>query len=1008
MTLMKLQFKTQSYQSRAVDAVVDCFAGQPYQHGVNYTIDPGTEDQMRAVEEGFRNAKIAPKVDVLANIRAVQQRQYLTPSDKLAPSPACSLNLDVEMETGTGKTYVYTKTAFEMNKRYGWSKFIIMVPSIAIREGVYFSLKATEGHFSEQYGKKLRYFIYDSKRLNALEGFSSDSGINVMIINAQAFNARGKDARRIYRELDEFQSRKPIDVIAANRPIIILDEPQRLGGKQTVDGIKKFNPLMLLRYSATHRDKHNKVHRLDALDAYNEKLVKKIEVSGITVKGLAGTSGYLYLESVETTKHNPIARLHMEIKSASGEPKIKSRRIEAGDNLFELSNRLDEYDGYVVSDINALENYIEFINGERLYAGEATGDVTEDIRRRIQIQQTIKTHFEKEKTRFEEGIKTLSLFFIDEVAKYRDYEADDNKGEYARIFEEEYAKSRQELLDQLPAEHSAYRAYLERIDADRTHNGYFSIDKRGRLVDPESDGFGDSKDIAAYDLILKDKERLLSFEEDTRFIFSHSALREGWDNPNVFNICMLKHSDNTISRRQEVGRGLRLCVNHRGERMDDPATVHDINVLTVIASESYREFVGGLQKELRDSLSDRMPKINADYFAGKTITTNQGERKITDDEARAIDRYLIENRYTDSEEERLTQAFHDAKTSGEFADLPERLAPLQAEILKLLAKADGDLPETKDSHNVRKNSVNKNFYSAEFKELWRRINKRAIYRVEFDSNELVRNCIEKLNSELKVSELEVIVQTGRQNSDMSERDLEQNNAFHEENSQRLEPDTFEKPVVSKVSYDLLGSIALDADLTRKTVARILTGIEKSKFDQFAKNPEHFIAQATRLIKEEKATTIIKKLSYDEVSETFSCDIFTKNEERQDFSKAVETKKHIQDYAIWESRTVEEAFIKDLEASEEVSVFAKLPRAFKIPTPMGDYNPDWAITFKKGSVKHIYFVAETKGDLSTMQLRRIEEAKIKCARKFFELMQPPDDVKYDVVRNIDDLFDRAKA
>lgn len=971
-------------------------------------IDPGMEDQMRTVEEGFRNAEIAPDVDVLANIKTVQQRQYLLASDKLVSSPACDINLDVEMETGTGKTYVYTKTILEMNKRYGWSKFIIMVPSIAIREGVYFSLKATADHFTEQYGKKLRFFIYNSQRLVELEGFSSDSGINVMIINSQAFNADptkgSKDARRIHRELDEFQSRRPIDVIAANRPIIILDEPQKLSGKKTVESIAAFNPLMLLRYSATHKDEHNKVHRLDAVDAYNEKLVKKIEVAGITVKGLAGTSAYLYLEAIEITRQAPIARLHMEIKAASGEPRIRSRRIEAGDNLYELSNGLDEYSGYVVSDINALENYIEFTNGERLYASEATGDVTEDIRRRVQIRQTIQTHFDKEKTRFEKGIKTLSLFFIDEVAKYRDYEAEDDKGDYARIFEEEYADLRQAFLNKLPLEHEEYREYLERIEVNQTHNGYFSIDKKSkRLIDPKSDRAGGASDPDAYDLILKDKERLLSFEEDTRFIFSHSALREGWDNPNVFNICMLKQSDNTISRRQEVGRGLRLCVNNRGERMDDPATVHDLNVLTVVASESYQDFVGGLQKELKESLSARPQKVDADYFVGQVIITNEGERKIAEDEARAIYRYLVKNDYTD-EQDQLTQGYHDAKEAGSLADMPDTLAPLQAQILQLVAQvySDADLPDVDDASVPKENPLNENFNSAEFKELWRRINKRAVYRVEFDSDELVRQCIKELNRDLRVTKLAVVVQTGIQSETISDSDINRGAGFRKEENQRS---PFDKSAGSKVSYDLLGRIALDADLTRKTVARILAGIDKSIFDQFAQNPEHFISEAARLIKEQKASTVIEKLSYDEIASELSLDIFSKNQGRQNFAKAVRTRKHIQDYAIWDS-VVEQNFIESLDNSTDVAVYAKLPKTFEIPTPVGDYSPDWAISFKKGSVKHIYFVAETKGSLSSLQLREIEQIKIQCTRKFFDLMQPPNDVKYDVVESFGRLMDIA--
>ncbi|MGI9345156.1 MAG: restriction endonuclease subunit R, partial [Gammaproteobacteria bacterium] len=872
----------------------------------------------------------------------------------------------------------------------------------------FYSLKATADHFTQQYGKKLRFIIYQSQKLSDVQNFSNDSGIHVMIINAQAFNADpakgSKDARRIHRELDEFQSRRPIDVIAANRPIVLLDEPQKLAGTKTVKGIAAFNPLMLLRYSATHRDEHNKVHRLDAIDAYNAKLVKKIEVSGITVKGVGGTSAYLYLEAIEITQQAPIARLHMEIQSASGQLRAQLRRIQAHDNLYELSKQLDEYDGYTVSDINAQENYIEFTNGERLYTGEATGDVAEEIRRRIQIRQTIRAHFEKERVRFEKGIKTLSLFFIDEVVKYRDYNTEDNKGEYARIFEEEYAEARKEFLGELLLEHPNYREYLENIEVARTHRGYFAIDKKSKqLADPRSDKAGHANDPDAYDLILKDKERLLSFEEDTRFIFSHSALREGWDNPNVFNICMLKHSDNTISRRQEVGRGLRLCVNNRGERMDDPATVHDLNVLTVVANESYQQFVSGLQKELKESLSVRLQKVNAKYFEGKVITTDAGDRTITEDEADTINHYLIKNDYTD-EKGQLTPCYHQAQEAGSLADLPEPIKPLQKQITQLIAQAstDADLPEIGNATVPKTNPLNANFKSAEFKELWRRINKQAIYRVEFDSQELIELCIAKLNTDLRVAKLAIVVETGIQHELISDSDINTGTGFKAGESERS---CYDQSVKSKVRYDLLGRIASAVDLTRKTVASILTGIDEQKFAKFAQNPEHFIAEASRLITEQKAATIIEKLSYDEIAEEISLDIFSENQHRQNFAKAVKTRKHIQDYAIWDS-VVEQKFIAALDSSTDIAVYAKLPRTFKIPTPVGDYSPDWAISFKKGSVRHIYFVAETKGSLSSLQLREIEQVKIKCAKKFFDLMQPPNEVKYDVVENLDRLFELA--
>ncbi|MFK4644509.1 restriction endonuclease [Bradyrhizobium ottawaense] len=565
---MKLKFKLQPYQTNAVESVVDCFAGQPYVGGITYRIDPGRNAQASAFEEGFKNADIQlADPQVLTNIEGVQRRQNLPVSESLVSSAGCKFNLDVEMETGTGKTYCYIKTMFEMNKQYGWSKFIVMVPSIAIREGVYKSLQITADHFAESYGKKARFFIYNSKSPHELEGFSSDAGISVMVINIQAFNARGADNRRIYDELDDFQSRRPIDVISSNRPILILDEPQKMEGRATMEALPKFRPLMILRYSATHRTQHNKVHRLDALDAYNQKLVKKIAVRGIQTRGLAGTNAYLYFEGIDISKKAPVARIELEVKLKSGEIKRQLRRLEFRDDLSVTSGGLEQYRGFTISQIDYNHDTVEFTNGVVLKAGEAAGDVSERDIRRIQIRETIKAHLDKERQLFARGIKVLSLFFIDEVVKYRDYDRADEKGEYARVFEQEYELLKAEYLSELALDNEEYRKHLAAIDATKTHNGYFSIDKKtNRLKDPVVGAKSvDSDDVDAYDLILKDKERLLSFSEPTRFIFSHSALREGWDNPNVFVMCMLKHSDNTVSRRQEVGRGLRLSVDQHGD-----------------------------------------------------------------------------------------------------------------------------------------------------------------------------------------------------------------------------------------------------------------------------------------------------------------------------------------------------------------------------------------------------------------------------------------------------------
>jgi type III restriction enzyme len=944
---------------------------------------------------------------VLANIKDVQRRQNLPASDKLVTSAGCRINLDIEMETGTGKTYCYIKTIFEMNKRYGWSKFIIMVPSIAIREGVHKSLQITADHFTESYGKKARFFIYNSKRLHELESFSSDAGINVMVINIQAFAARGADNRRIYEELDDFQSRKPIDVIASNRPILILDEPQKMEGAATMEALPKFKPLMILRYSATHKTQHNRVHRLDALDAYNQKLVKKIAVRGIQTRGLAGTNAYLYLEGIEISKKAPVARLEIEVKLASGEIKRQLKRLEFRDDLFAESGELDQYrDGFTISQIDARNDTVEFTNGVVLRAGEATGDVSERDIRRIQIRETIKAHLDKEKQLFAQGIKVLSLFFIDEVVKYRDYAQPDEKGEYARVFEEEYALLKAEYLAELAIDNDAYRKHLASIDAAKTHNGYFSIDKKtNRLKDPAVGARSvDSDDVDAYDLILKDKERLLSFAEPTRFIFSHSALREGWDNPNVFVMCMLKHSDNTVSRRQEVGRGLRLSVDQNGDRMDNPAVVHDINVLTVVASESYKNFVAGLQKEIADTLTSRQRKATEAYFTGKAITTDAGPIEITPTMAKQIYRYLVKNDYSDDADQ-ITSAYHQAKEAGTLAALPDELKAHADQIFQIIDSvfSNAQLPKVEDGRKPKTNPLNENFEKKEFQQLWRRINHKAVYRVEFDSEELVRKCVSALDSQLRVTPLQYTVQSGIQGEDLTDDQLRAGSGF----LVRETTTEFAGPVSSAVKYDLLGKVSENTDLTRKTTAAILTGIQESVFWQFRMNPEHFIAEASRIIAEQKATMVIERLAYDALAERYDVDIFTANQTGQDFSKAsAKLKRHVYDYVVTDSE-IERKFADELDTASEVVVYAKLPRGFLIPTPVGDYNPDWAISFQEGSVKHIYFVAETKGTISSMKLREIENTKIACARKFFnEIGQrvSEDRVRYDVVTSYEKLMD----
>ncbi|RKR89934.1 type III restriction enzyme [Micromonospora pisi] len=1027
---MKLQFKVQPYQTEAVDAVVDVFTGQPYADGVKYRIDPGTDAAQTLLEDaGLRNAEIVlTPPQILANVHMVQQTRGLERSKDLkdpVKKSAAPINLDIEMETGTGKTYVYIKTIMELHKRYGWSKYIVVVPSIAIREGVKKSFDITAEHFQQFYGTKPRTFIYNSSRLHEVERFSSDSGVQVMIINIQAFNATGKDARRIYEVLDDFQSRKPIDVIAANRPILIIDEPQKIEGdakkpSKSLEALGLFNALFALRYSATHKIERTKVHRLDAVEAYNQKLVKKIAVRGITVKHLAGSTAYLYVDGLEVGKGTdfPKARVELEVQTAHG-IKRQVKRLNQGMNLHDISGGIEAYKGLFIRDVDANRDIIELSNGEIIGAGEVTQDVAEDQKRRIQIREVIRAHLDKERELFAQGIKTLSLFFIDEVAKYRDYDREDTLGEYAHVFEEEYETVLADYLGQLDLEEAAerYRKHVAAIPVRATHEGYFSIDKKtGRSIDGKiaarGDFAGQSDDADAYDLILKDKERLLSFEEPVRFIWSHSALREGWDNPNVFVLGILKKSDNTTTRRQEIGRGLRLSVDQHGERMDNPVTVHDINELTVVTDESYTDFVTALQKEIIESLSARPRKASVDYFTGKRITLADGSPTVLEQSfAQALYNHLIRSNYID-DDGLVTQEYKDARADGTLAaPTAEVLKPVIDFVWPLVDALYLDVPKPTDGRKPKKIPFNEaNFKKREFQELWGRINHKAVYQVEFDSEELIKNCIRTLDKSLNVTVMQYLVEAGKQVVDLEVEHLEAGTGF------KVSETKVEHSAVSAASivkYDLLGEIAEKTQLTRRTCAAILTGINPGTFTKFKQNPEQFITEASRLINEQKATVIVEHLSYNPLDNRYDSSIFTENQTAQDLSKAGDKlKKSVYEYVITDSK-VERSFVEKLDVSDEVVVYSKVPRGFFIPTPVGDYNPDWAIAFRDDTTKirHVYFVAETKGSMSTLQLKGVEEAKIECARKFFASLNGKverDGVKYDVVDSYDSLLQIVTA
>ena len=1016
---MKLQFKHQKFQADAAKAVVDVFAGQPYLTPT-YMMDRGTGIFQIGMNEeddftGWRNQPLVPELSkrmILEQIQEIQRIYQITPSQKLEGE---GYNLTIEMETGVGKTYTYIKTMFELNKHYGWSKFIVVVPSIAIREGVYKSFEVTQEHFAEEYGKKIRFFIYNSAQLTEIDRFASDNSINVMIINSQAFNARGKDARRIYMKLDEFRSRRPIDIIAKTNPVLIIDEPQSVEGKQTKERLREFHPLLTLRYSATHKSDsiYNMIYRLDAMEAYNKRLVKKIAVKGIAESGSTATESYVYLQSINLSKADPTATIQFDYKGTSGIRKV-TKTVSIGFNLYDQSNGMEEYhNNFVVKSIDGRDDSVEFLNGIKIYAGDVIGKVSEEQLRRIQIRETILSHIERERQLYYKGIKVLSLFFIDEVAHYKQYDetGESKNGIFADMFEEEYRDIVENL--QMGIGEEAYFHYLNSISAESTHAGYFSIDKKGKMVNSKvGRRETTTDDVDAYDLIMKNKELLLDRDpkrSPVRFIFSHSALREGWDNPNVFQICTLKQSGSDVRKRQEVGRGLRLCVNQDGERQDANVLgndVHNINILTVIASESYDSFAKGLQSEIAEAVADRPRAITVDLFVGKVIKDSSGHEQVIDkDIADAIMYDLIINRYIDKKGA-LTDKYYEEKANGTL-QVAEEVADCAASVVEIIGSIYD--PKTMQPENARSNNVElhvdeEKIAMPEFKALWSKINAKSVYIVDFDTDELVQKAIASLDAKLRVAKIFFKVESGVMEEIKSKEALESGAAFIKETSASYGTQT-RISVNSSVKYDLVGKLVEETKLTRKDIIAILRGIQKPVFEQFKDNPEEFIIKAAALINDEKATAIIQHITSDVLDERYGTEVFTDPTILGKLGvNAMKAKKHLYDHVVFDS-TNERDFAAELDTNTDVAVYVKLPDGFYISTPVGHYNPDWAIAFYEGKVKHIYFVAETKGSMSSMQLRLIEESKIHCAREHFKAISS-DSVVYDVVDSYQSLLNKV--
>lgn len=1011
---MKLKFKRQDFQLKAVQSVVDVFKGQSKYKPQSYSMDPGKNKTDNVELDAYRNHPVELSDEqILDNIRNIQQKNGLPLSEKLEGK----YNITVEMETGTGKTYTYIRTIMELNKQYGWTKFIVVVPSIAIREGTLKAFQMTSEHFLLEYGKQPRFFIYNSKRLGDLITFANDSEIQVMIINAQSFNknTEGFEVNKkekengnipiIYKETESFYWRKPMDVIASMNPILIIDEPQSVGGKNTKEKLKDFNPLFTLRYSATPKEKYNMVYRLDALDAYNRQLVKKIAVKSIEAINHLGTDGYLYVDEIIPGKNRgPIkARIEFEKQLSSGKITRVMKTVQEGFNLYEESNQLQSYKGMTLHDFNAYDQSLMVGPNQTIFSGEVIGENGGNDIRRIQIRETIQSHLEKEATLFDRGIKVLSLFFIDEVAKYKQYDEEKNafNGEYASIFEEEYQQLANEYAKKY--ENTPYGNYLSsQLDANLAHAGYFAQDKsKGTIVNTK--GKDSAKDIDAYDLIMKDKERLLSFKEPVRFIFSHSALKEGWDNPNVFQICTLKDTASETEKRQKIGRGMRLCVDQNGIRQDKELLgkdIHNINKLTVIANESYKNFTENLQKELRSELKDRPQKVTIDLFKNRELQSDNGQDTLIVSTETAEDIYetliasgyikkgMIQDKYYEDLNSHSLQLEDFQKYQEGIINILETIYTNQSYQIENANSAQSTLGQQINQENLAKK---------EFLDLWNKINKKSTYTVSFDDNELIENAVKAIETSLHISKKRYQVTTG-EITEITEDGLNESSPKVKEYNPTYNPN------IIPVEYDLIGEIEERTNLTRKTIALILTKISEKKFNLYKENPEEFIVMIFKIINEQKAAQVVEHIEYNILEKRYEQDIFTHNDEvinLSDKENVLPSDKSIYHYTKVDSKT-EREFQEELEKHEEVKVYVKLPNQFKIATPFGNYNPDWAIAFKEGSVKHIYFVAETKGSLSSMQLKEIEKAKIECAHRLFEKMCDSKHI-YGVVSNYEELL-----
>ena len=990
---MKIQFNPDlEYQRDAINAVLGIFEGQEARQA-NFSVPSIKQAQMTMLSEqsdlGIGNKKELLDDEILANVQKVQLKNGLKQSESLG-----SMDFTVEMETGTGKTYVYLRSIFEMNRRYGFTKFIIVVPSIAIKEGVFKSLQITEEHFKEQYDNvPYDYFVYDSSNLGEVRSFATNDAIQIMVINIDAFRKSFTDpsketkANIIHRAQDKLSGTKPIEFIRATNPIVIIDEPQSVGTTaKSKEAIASLNPLCTIRYSATHKDKHNLLYKLDSIDAYEQKLVKQIEVASIRVQD-GHNKAYIKLLSVDIRTHT--AKIEIDAMQ-NGQVKRVTKKVKSGADLLELSGGRDMYDGYIINDVycEPANEYIDFTGKpDVIRLNQVIGGVDRDQYKRLQIRKTIEEHLEKELRLRPKGLKVLSLFFIDKVANYRFYDEDGNpqKGKYAQMFEEEYA-----ALIQKPKYHSLFEgADLESLP-EEVHNGYFAIDKKkdskGNNMLKESAGDGKTlADGSAYNLIMKDKEKLLSFESKLKFIFSHSALKEGWDNPNVFQICTLNETTSVMKKRQEIGRGLRIAVNQDGERVYG----FDVNTLTVMANESYEDFVKQLQKEIEADEGIRFGVVEQHMFANIVVENDSHQDEYLGTEAsEAIWSHLHEQGYIDNRGKVADSLKKDLKENK--VNLPEEHQEYAAQIVATLKKVAGDL-NIKDAEKRERVKLNKSVYlGEEFRALWERIKYKTTFRVDFDVQALIETCATEIKENLIVGKTRFVYEKDK--VQVLRGGLEGVGATQ---------NTYVYDVKDFALPDVVSHLQNETNLTRRTIVDIL--IKSEQLEKFKSNPQKYIDEVAAIIKRQMRHFIVDGIKYEKIGDEhyYAQELFEENELTGYLSKnMLKAEKSVYEQVIYDS-DVEQEFAESFEKSHDVKVYAKLPAWFKVETPLGSYNPDWAVLVQCDGTERLYFVVETKGSLFTDALRPIEKAKIDCGKEHFKAIG--EDVGFTVANKFDDFM-----